>query len=286
MVNFLLSVQQSINLVINSIISVFKVLLMSKFSVERTTASKPRCGILGNGPSLNTSLERDIEFIKSLELFAVNLFSVTEQYTQLKPRNYFILDMSFLNPNHVCKNGLQHMASDTTWEMNLYMPFQMYNSAYFQSFFKDTPNIKLVPYNYTIVTGFTWLKHWFFKRGLGTPQCQNVLVGTLFYAVNMGFKEIYIFGADHSWHEMIRLDDDNNLVVSDKHFFQQKDFDIAVKEKSYMSQQLFSLHKAFYGYEVVGQYAQALGVKIYNASARSFIDVFEKIKVNEFVNKN
>ncbi|RYU97016.1 hypothetical protein [Emticicia agri] len=285
MINFLLAVQQAISLFINSSISVIKVLFLSKFSVRKVRAGSPYCGVLGNGPSLKTSLQKDLAFIKKLELFAVNLFSVTPEYIELKPKNYLILDMSFLNPAHSCQDGLKAMANLTTWEMNLYVPYQMLKSAFFVSQFRANPNIRLIPYNYTIVTGYRWLAYWFFRRGLGMPQCQNVLVATLFYAINMGFKEIYLFGADHSWHEMIKLDENNNMVVSDSHFYQHKDIDIAVKENSYMSQQLFSLHKAFYGYEVLGKYAKSLGIKIYNASAKSYIDVFEKVKVADLPEK-
>ena len=84
---------------------------------------------------------------------------------------------------------------------------------------------------------------------------------------------------------MIKLDEDNNMVVSDTHFYGQKDYDIEVRETSYMSQQLFSLHKAFYGYEVLARYARSIGVKVYNASVKSYVDVFQKVKVSELVKK-
>ncbi len=286
MINFLLSIQQKTALIINSIISLIKVLFLSDFSLKTAKASKPRCGILGNGPSLKTTLERDAEFLSQLELFAVNLFSTTEQYTQLKPKNYLLLDWSFMNPDHWHgRTGLRGIVENTSWDLNLFVPTKMLKSEYFRNELAQNTHIKPIPFNYTIVTGFTGLTHWLFRRGLGMPQSQNVLVATLFYALNMGFKEIYLFGADHSWHEMIKLDENNNMVVSDTHFYGQKDYDIAVRETSYMSQQLFSLHKAFYGYEVLAKYARGLGIKVYNASVKSYLDVFEKVKVIDLMKK-
>lgn len=286
MINFLLSVQQSINRFINSILSLIKVLFLSDFSLKTAKATNTRCGILGNGPSLKITLEQDVEFLSQLELIAVNLFSTTKEYSQLKPANYLLLDWSFMNPDHWHgRTGLRGIVENTTWELNLFVPTKMLKSDYFRNELAQNPHIKPVPFNYTIVSGYTSLTYWFFKKGLGMPQSQNVLVATLFYALNMGFKEIYLFGADHSWHEMIKLDEDNNLVVSDTHFYGQKDYDIAVRETSYMSQQLFSLHKAFYGYEVLAKYAHSIGVKVYNASAKSYVDVFEKVKVKDLIKK-
>jgi hypothetical protein len=271
----------------NSILSLIKVLFLSNFSLRAAKATNPRCGILGNGPSLKVTLEQDVEFLNQLELIAVNLFSTTKEYTQLKPKNYLLLDWSFMNPDHWHgRTGLRGIVENTTWELNLFVPKKMLKSAYFSNELAQNPNIRPIPFNYTIVSGYTNLTHWLFKQGLGMPQCQNVLVATLFYALNMGFKEIYLFGADHSWHEMIKLDDHNNLVVSDTHFYGQKDYDIAVRETSYMSQQLFSLHKAFYGYEVLARYARSLGIKVYNASTRSYVDVFEKVRIKDLPKKS
>lgn len=286
MINLLLSIQQSVNLFINSILSLIKVLFLSDFSLKAAKATNTRCGILGNGPSLKVTLESDVEFLNQLELIAVNLFSTTKEYTQLKPRNYLLLDWSFMNPDHWHgRKGLRGIIENTTWELNLFVPKKMLKSAYFRNELAQNPYIKPIPFNYTIVSGYVRLTYWFFKKGIGMPQCQNVLVATLFYALSMGFKEIYLFGADHSWHELIKLDDNNNLVVSDTHFYGQEDYDIAVRETSYMSQQLFSLHKAFYGYEILAKYARSIGVKVYNASSRSYVDVFEKVKVKDFIKK-
>ncbi|MBA4849672.1 hypothetical protein [Emticicia sp. BO119] len=271
----------------NSALSLIKVLFLSDFSLKTIKTTNSRCGILGNGPSLKITLERDLQFLNKLELIAVNLFSTTKEYTQIKPKNYLLLDWSFMNPDHWHgRTGLRGLIENTSWELNLFIPVKMLKSDYFRNELAQNPQIKPIAFNYTIVSGYSWLIYWLFKRGLGIPQCQNVLVAALFYSLNMGFKEIYLFGADHSWHEMIKLDDENNLVVSDTHFYGQKDYDIAIRETSYMSQQLFSLHKAFYGYEVLAKYARSIGVKVYNASVKSYVDVFEKVKVMDLIKKD
>ena len=56
-------------------------------------------------------------------------------------------------------------------------------------------------------------------------------------------------------------------------------FEVSENE-SYMAKQFLSLHKAFKGYEVLARYAKFRGVKVLNASKRSYIDVFEKIKLS------
>ena len=174
MINFLLSVQQAVNRFIDSILSLVKVLVLSDFSLKTVKAANPRCGILGNGPSLKTTLEKDAEFLSGLELFAVNLFSTTKEYTELKPKNYLLLDWSFMNPDHWHgRTGLRGIVENTTWELNLFVPTKMLKSAYFRNELAQNVFIKPIPFNYTIVSGFTGLTHWLFKKGLGMPQCQN-----------------------------------------------------------------------------------------------------------------
>jgi hypothetical protein len=47
-----------------------------------------------------------------------------------------------------------------------------------------------------------------------------------------------------------------------------------------MAAQMLSLHKAFYAYEVLADYANSQNVKVLNASVKSYIDSFEKIRLS------
>src|SRR4051812_5011865 len=80
---------------IDTFVSVIKVILRSKFGVRLPVASAESCVILGNGPSLKTSLTKHPELFTKCPLVCVNSFSTAEEYSILKPQYYVILDYGF-----------------------------------------------------------------------------------------------------------------------------------------------------------------------------------------------
>lgn len=263
--------------------AICKVILLSKFKLNNPNVTAKSCVILGNGPSLSDSLQNHLEFIKKHDIFCVNIFAASTYYTQLKPNNYLLLDNAFIDPNHERANkAIIHLIADTTWQLNLFVPFGFKKSKYFTEGISQNPYIKVIYFNYVILDGFDSLKFWFYKNELGMPQSQNVLVASIFRCINLNYKEIYVLGADHTWHETIRLDENNEIIADDSHFYGTKTYEInklMPKNQSYMARQFLSLHKAFKGYEVLARYAENRGVEVINASKRSYIDVFRKIKL-------
>ncbi|MBP6385392.1 MAG: hypothetical protein KA313_08875 [Pseudarcicella sp.] len=268
-----------------SIVSIFKIIFWSKFKVQKsTTKQKNSCVILGNGPSLKYSLDNHLDFIIQSDVFCVNLFSNSSYYKTLKPQNYLLLDGAYLKPNHeLASLAVQHLIQDTSWEMSLFVPNYFSKSEYFVSEMAKNQCIKIVYFNYVIFEGFDWLKFWIFKKGWAMPQCQNVLNASVFNGVNCGYEKVYLLGADHTWHETLTLNENNEIIADDTHFYGNKTYQInqiVSLEESYMAGQFLSLHKAFKSYEVTAKYAIYRGIKVINASKRSYVDVFEKIKLS------
>ena len=123
-----------------------------------------------------------------------------------------------------------------------------------------------------------------YKKYLGMPVIQNVLVGCVYLALNIGFKKIYLLGADHSWHEHIVVDDNNVLCIQDSY----NSFAAGPKlspmlhpdGKSFKVDELFlALSKMFKAHVILEGYSKTLGAKIYNVSSKSYIDAYERIKI-------
>jgi hypothetical protein len=287
MIRRLLAVQFILNQFLESVFSIFRVVLWSKFSLKNPhfQANSKNCVILGNGPSLKYSLENHLDFIKQSDIFCVNLFAVSDYYTQLKPSNYLLLDEAFLNPNHErAGRGLNDLIKNTTWEVNLFIPHKFKKSAYFINEIAKNTFLKPIYFNYVIVEGFDWLRFWIYEKGLGMPRSQNVMVASIFRCINLNYQKIFLLGADHTWHENIRLNENNEILADDSHFYGSKTYEIKQivnENESYMARQFLSLHKAFKGYEVLARYAKSKNITIQNASQRSYIDVFEKIVLSE-----
>jgi hypothetical protein len=279
----ILNIQRILGQTFISIFSILKLIVWSKFRIEQPSIQSDNCVILGNGPSLNDSMENHYDFIIQSDVFCVNLFSTSKFYTRLKPNNYLLLDEAFTNPNHeIANKAIEHLIKDTTWRVNIFVSNKFQKSIYFKESMAKNQLLTIYYFNYVIFEGFDWLNFWIYKRNLGMPQCQNVLVASLYNCINLGYKKIYLLGADHTWHETLRLDDNNEIILQDTHFYGSKNYnvrDMVNEGVSYMAQQFLSLHKAFKGYEVLARYAKYRGAKVVNASKRSYIDVFEKIKL-------
>jgi hypothetical protein len=120
------------------------------------------------------------------------------------------------------------------------------------------------------------------------PKAQNVLIAALFVAINMSYKKIYLFGADHSWHETIELNSKNIVCFRDAHFYDNDDAHLIPFYKGYANQDTFTMQELFdafatmfRGYDMLQVYARSLGCKIYNLSSKTFVDAFERIKPDQ-----
>jgi hypothetical protein len=273
---------------INTIVSLLKIVLRSKFGIHLPTAQSDTCIILGNGPSLKTSLEKHPEFFNQHPLVCVNNFSTTDEYVILKPTYYVILDFGYwLSDTKIILDTLEALKTKTTWSIRFFVPQIASKSNRFNDLCKANPNIHLHYFNYTVFKGFPFIAHWLYSRNFAMPQSQNVLVVSLFLSINLGFKNIYLLGADHSWHENLYLDEHNTLCVKHVHFYgdaEKVKYVPFVKgshlnETFKMHEIMTTLGKVFYGYESIKMYADNRGTAIYNASEISFIDVFNRVKL-------
>lgn len=275
-----------------SLVSIIKILVLSKFGISLPKANENACAVLGNGPSLKESLIKSKDFFLKHPLFCVNLFPSAPEFGELKPGNLIWLDSGFyiyesmeelyLKRPDIGKT-IDDLISKTFWPLNLYIPEISSKATYLKDLSTKNQNISIQYYNYTIVKGFPSFENFFFKRNLGMPACENVLGASLFLAINAGFKNIYLFGADHSWIENIRVNENNETITSFTHFYTNKEEVIEKKvkfpgsDKSATMVDIFKSYlKTFKLYYILDRYSKSRGTKIYNASAFSYIDVFER----------
>lgn len=252
-------------------------------------AQEQKCIVLANGPSLKTSLEKHPDFFKKHPLVCVNTFAASELFTVLKPSYYVMIDPLFWKrETEAINETFKCLAEKTDWTLYLMVPKHAIKEKVFTDLKKRNSNIQLTPYNYTVFKGFSSIAHWFYKKNLAMPQSSNVTITSLFLSVNIGYKEVYLVGADHTWHENLHMGEDNVLYNKVTHFYEN---DTEVKyvrfykgsmpengtQKSYEFFTMWS--KTFYGYFVVNDYAKKHNCQIYNASEVSFIDAFDRIKL-------
>ena len=56
------------------------------------------------------------------------------------------------------------------------------------------------------------LLHFFFSKGLAMPRPHNVLIPSIMNLAYLGYKELYIVGADHSWLSEITVNENNEAL--------------------------------------------------------------------------
>jgi hypothetical protein len=273
--------------IMNTGISILKILIKSQFGLHLPKATTSSCIILGNGPSLKQSLTKHPDFFTKHSLVCVNNFALSEEYFKLKPEYYVFLDPGYwLGNSEPVKNTLLAI-SQTTWKLQVFAPQKARNSTFFQNAIRANSNIEVHYFNYTVFKGFDGLAHFFFNKNLAMPQSQNVLVASLFVTINIAFKNIYIVGADHTWHENMHVNYDNQLCIKDQHFYDNEQHityrpfykDEHQSETFRIYEVMTALGKTFYGYEILRKYAENNNAVIYNASEISFIDAFKRIKL-------
>lgn len=272
-----------------SVVSLLKILIISKFKVVLPKKKNESCVILGNGPSLKESLNKNPNFFKTQELFCVNHFAIASEFVELQPDNYVILDPNFFRGNidpNVPKT-LKSLIENTTWPMNLFLPQLAKGADFVKGIEEGNKKINICFYNYTIGRGFENFIFFLFRNNLSMPLCQNVLGAALFLSLNMKFKTVYLVGADHSWIEGISIDDNNSLNYKIPHFYKEEKntFSRDQKTNKHLIADFFeACVKTFNSYYLLERYSKYCNSKIYNISEKSYIDAFERKKLELWEN--
>ncbi|MGI9544563.1 MAG: hypothetical protein ACR2MX_14980 [Cyclobacteriaceae bacterium] len=274
--------------------------LLSKFkSVLPDDQQYKECVILGNGPSLNDTLEKCPDFLEGRALFAVNFFARTSAFEKLQPKYYVICSPEYFvgeQKKEWVEDRLKTfkiLAESTRWELHLFVPTLAKKNKEWQRILETNTNIKIFYFNNTPVEGPPAFRHFLFRKNLGMPRPHNVLIPSIFLALNLEFKKIYLAGADHSWTREISVNDQNQVLIGQKHFYDAETTQETLGKNKPAAQAMYlggtnqtrKLHevlikfvRSFQSYWVLKSYAASLDASIINITPGSYIDAFERLK--------
>ena len=269
-------------LFLQSVVSVMSVFLFSsrkaakRIKMLQKTNKKNSCVILGNGPSLKNSIKGKEVAFSDMDTVAVNLFCTTDAFQAIKPKYYVLTDPAFFDDNVTEERVKQEQTklkeglSLVDWRMILFLPSINKNSKMTEQLANS--NVEVFYYNLTPLEGFLSLQHAYFKRNLGMPTAMNVLCAAIFLMINVGYKKIYLLGADHSWLSSFFINDDNEVILGDKHFYG----DQTIKCPYSLSKWLYNQHVGFKSHERLEEYARYRNVEVLNATKGSYIDAYKR----------
>lgn len=266
----------------SSVKSMVKIALLSRPVKKqyRKMATSGRILILGNGPALAQDLAEHLPEIEKGPSMVVNFAGNADEFFKIRPAFYIMIDPAFLSkPYSEMVEKLLANLRKVDWDMKLFVP--MNNVAQMRS---DIGNsyISVIGINPVGVEGWKWLESWAYSTGLGMPRPRNVLIAAVSVAALIGFKEIYLLGADHSWSRTLWVDEENFVVSVQPHFYKddpvamQKSREFFKNVKIHEVMESYSI--AFRSYHRLKDYADKNGIKIFNATTGSFIDAFPRQK--------
>ena len=288
--------RQFIQLFIPPIYYKVKRRLFPKTEPERHPMPKIECNgdkiiIVGNGPSLNKTMELYDDIVQKAPCMMVNFAANTELYERIKPSIYLLVDPTWYNPTKklqtIVESCIDAIVCKTVWPMTIVMPNRAKESHAVQRF-KENANLRILFYEdgWQLPKGMSKFEAW--DKNIICPPAQTVLNTAVWLSIYWGYQETYLIGADTSFIQDIYVGQkDNVLYTVDTHFYKNKDvYDCDFEPEKHgrkfgmdMEKFLDSVYKMFQSYKELRQYADWKMVKVYNASEYSLIDCFERKKL-------
>ena len=248
-----------------------------------------KVAVLGNGPSLKIDRNRIKNIVESHDFICVNNFCDDILYATLKPKMYVFLDAYFFSQNahpdwvERRTKTFKKIEETTSWPMKIFLPH--YADESILKFIIKNKNIEIVRIKCQSLfrDKYSSLVGKLYDSGIYGPPQINVLIYGIYLAVIAKYSEIYVFGADLSFHNDVFVDQKtNDLFITFKHFNEDDKVEILTKNpdkiiKWRMSELLRISADTFSAHEIINEYAQTKNIKIYNASNQSLIDAYERV---------
>lgn len=235
--------------------------------------------VMGNGPSLADTMATCASQLDAFPLLAVNFAAISPEFRSLKPEYYVLADPHFFSGSD--SENIRRLCNELSrvdWPMTLFVPSRSLGAA--KRLTAGNRSVTIATFNPVAVEGFEWLENAAFGTGAGMPRPRNVLIPSLMIAISLGYKVIYVAGADHSWMKTLEVTDDNTVVSVQPHFYTESADEKAritsVYKDIHLHEVIHSFYVAFRSYFVINRYARSRGVKIFNVTPGSYIDAFER----------
>ncbi len=260
--------------------SIVKMVLQSRRSpIKKADDTDRPLIILANGPSLRETLDTYAERLADFPTLAVNFAANTDDFRKIKPKYYVLADPHFFraaNDPNVAR--LLENLSRIDWPMRLFVV-----RRYLKQFRKAVtlPScVSVEGYNAVGAEGFVSFERIAYRSGFAMPRPRNVLIPSIMIGIRLGYRSIYICGADHSWLGDLRVNDDNEVMMGMTHFYKESDKEIDRVRKEFSTVPLHEIIRsyavAFESYHRLRHYADSAGVKIVNSTPGSYIDAFDR----------
>ena len=243
----------------------------------RNTHEGERCFILGSGPSVK---KQNLAILEGEHCISMSRFYLHDKYDLIQPKYHVFA------PNHhpykfeLPRENLEELERRTNWNQEIFICHTSYKYSYFELMKKQPAyalkNISFINYIASVeLTEYNAYDEVIWDISKRPFLIRSALYACIQLALFMGFKEIYLVGVDHDY--LAELNEDG----SSTHFYQvaeglnDADF-YKDKEKLF-----FGFYKRWGHYRLMRTYAEKRGQRIFNASEKSYLDVFQRMKLED-----
>ena len=228
--------------------------------------------ILANGPSLNDT----IGFVDKIggDVMMMNQMYLTPYYELYKPKYMCFWDEGVYLNNEQLNSELKK-ANSIDSDMMI-----IFTENMFRKYHAEYPNLNL-RWIYTGGATRTYRKikdKKMYEENYSSPATYTVALAALYAGIQMGYKTIYLHGNDFSFICNYYVDENNQVYITSQHAYESSAERIRMNIS--MKEAMEAAYYSMVGYDNIAKYAEDEGVKIYNLSVHSYIDVFEKLTLD------
>lgn len=239
-------------------------------------SNRPSLRILGNGNSLSLELNT---MSSDIEYMVMNSHVLHDSYFALKPKYYVIADPAFFKPrfNFDGRYIVQKILTVTNWNMTLFVPWEHAKGIKLES----TEWVKVEYVNQSEYRGPEQYREYLYEHNLAMPMVNNVLASAIYLSIYLGYKNVELYGVEHSWTRDIYVNNKNQVCLRDNHFYDKE----VVQEKVIVDSdgcpkkfhEVLKMYMEYFpAYWELRELANKHNCQIVNCTPNSFIDAFDK----------
>ena len=243
-----------------------------KNKLVRESVNKGTAHVVMNGPSLEESkgLIKDI----GGAVMMVNSAYKTLLFKELSPDYLCFADPYFLLEDSQYHKELTDYLLSSGYRGTLILPETAYEC------FGDLACPKLYISNFVTNSGYDNRIKRLLIKNMISPNYVNVSILALYAAIQMGYTTIYLHGMDFSYIKDCSVDHNNNISGSICHYWEKIPSNFNSLHGDFnMKDHIESYYYVIRTLYLIEKYALDTGVKIYNMSPNSFLDMFVKYKL-------
>lgn len=238
-------------------------------------ARKEPIHILMNGPSLNDTIYYVSAEPGKVLMCNLALSLMWAMKVDIRPDYYCFIDPAFADLSRPEVFDLYNTLQGYAYNLDVYS-----DRAILDRLKISNPKIITHSIYYNPCPDYRGKKErYILEKNMASFEWKNVAIIALYIAIQLGYKKIYLHGADFTFLKNIKVSSENTCVIGNKHFYRNK----RVGANSYNNMKILS--KGFYiAYQElykIRDYANDLGVSIINMSPESLIDCFERFSYTE-----